>query len=173
MSVVATLQAGKLAREGCHQHGIARATSAHEEFDGAVRVRAHGIGERARGERNQRRLHVLVPGRAIRVRASDRIEPLRVEEIAPGALGRRQCEVGFVEQRGQQRRLDAARGAPCAVGVERAAAVARVPEIEQHVAGTRVETAHETARRKVGDVRDAADVGDDAVRDRPGAKIAA
>src|SRR4029434_10881191 len=64
---------------------------------------------------------------------------------------------------------------PCAVAVETGAAMARVPEIEQHIAGTRVESAHLalrftthfTFRRQVRDVGDAADIDDRPVMTAP------
>ncbi len=38
-----------------------------------------------------------------------------------------------------------------------------VPEVEQHVARTRIESAHRSARRKIGEVGDPAEVDDDAM----------
>ena len=47
--------------------------------------------------------------------------------------------------------------------VERVTAIARAPEIRKHIAGTGVEAADGTAGWQIGDVRDAADVDDDAM----------
>ena len=59
--------------------------------------------------------------------------------------------------------IDDPRARPRAVAVERRAAMPRVPEVEQHVARPRVEPARAARHRKIGQVRDAADVDDDAV----------
>ena len=122
---------------------------------------ANRVGDRSRGQRDERRLNV---GGGNVEAGEPRVEPFGVEQVAPGALRRWPLEVRLREQRREQRGVDAPRASPRAVAVECVAAVPRVPEVEQHVAGTGVEAAHLAALRQIGQVGDAADVHDHAMR---------
>ncbi len=115
------------------------------------------VGDRSCRQRDERRLDV---GRRNVATGKPCVEPARVEQIAARALRRHPSEVRLREQRREQRGVDVPGPRPRAVPVEAGAAMARVPEIEQHVAGARVESTHLGPHRQIGNVGDAADIDD-------------
>ena len=69
------------------------------------------------------------PRRALARAGELRLEPRGVEQVAAGALRRRQREVRLGEQHREQRRVDAARARPRAVASNVVAAMARAPQV--------------------------------------------
>ena len=82
-------------------------------------------------QRQQRGLHV---GGALR-RRQLAFDPVEMELVAAGALGRRQREPGLVEQAREQGLVDAAAGGERAVAIEAGAGMAQAPGIHQPLAG--------------------------------------
>jgi hypothetical protein len=62
-------------------------------------------------------------------------------------------EHGSVNSAGQQRSVDAPRPRPRAVPIVARAAMARMPQVEQDVAGTRIEASAPRRRRQIAYVR--------------------
>src|SRR5690606_39714199 len=91
------------------------------------------------------------------------LDPVQMELLAPGALGRRLDEPGLVEQALQQPLVDIAGGGEGAIGIERGAGVALAPGIQQGIGRAGVEAADRAPARQQGVVADAAEVEDGAV----------
>jgi iron-sulfur cluster insertion protein len=146
-------------RERCHQRRVARAPPADDHvgrIGGMARDRPRNA---RRGQCGQRGLHA---GRGQRRMPGEPcIEPARVEEIAAGALRRRQREERVGQQVVEECLVHAARRGEVPVGIERLPEMALRPQVEQHVARAAVEADNLAAAAcagQRGDVGDAADI---------------
>src|SRR4029079_17339911 len=86
------------------------------------------------------------------------LQPAKLEELAPRALGRSPAQERFVEQSSQERFVGAPCRRPSAILVEMRPDVLARPAVEQYVARTAIEPDRGPTRRKPSHVADAADV---------------
>ena len=136
------------------QHRVVHAAAADEHAARVRLVRAQRIGDGARGEFEQRGLHVFgaSPPRTC-VRTQSRWKCSRPLLFGGGSANQGSCEQAF-----EQGVVDAAAGGEGAVRVERRAAVLFAPCVHQCVRGAGVEAAHVALRGQQGEVGDAAEV---------------
>ena len=115
-------------------------------------------------KRGERRLHVFRAAAPVRRAPAHDRASCALKRSRPGALRRRRGEItARSSSTASSCRIDVPDAAQRAVVVEGRVAMAQAPQVEQDVARAGVESAHAAARRQIGDVRDAADVGDDAM----------
>ena len=137
---------GLCAPPPAYQHFSARS---REFLDGASDGRGRECAESA--------LHVLGSQHAA-VLPQNSFQPMQVEVLPSGALGRSPGKIGVVAQPGEESFVHASRACPSPTSVHPGSDVALGPVVDECVAGAAVESGDPAARRQNGDVRNAADV---------------